>query len=171
MQWAITTPLEERPTLLPECALAKKLFLYLYGTRRVFNLRQSLSPPSTVVERSKGMNRLLLLEHWGRGFEYHLSHACLCAFILCVGTGLATGWSPVQGVLPTVYRIKKLKKRPRSKGLYSHKERESTLTFLQCWTSEFIICLLPDCAPLIKVFVITGVQSLYEFYLVIMIVS
>jgi hypothetical protein len=37
---------------------------------------------------------------------------------LCVGSGLATGWSPVQGTLPTVYRIKKLKKRPRpNKGL------------------------------------------------------
>jgi hypothetical protein len=34
--------------------------------------------------------------------------------VLCVGSDLATGWSPVQGVLPTVYRIKKLKKRPRS---------------------------------------------------------
>jgi hypothetical protein len=34
-----------------------------------------------------------------------------------VGSGLATGSSPVQEVLPTVYRIKKLKRRPRSKGL------------------------------------------------------
>jgi hypothetical protein len=30
--------------------------------------------------------------------------------VLCVGSDFATGWSPVQGVLPTVYRIKKLKK-------------------------------------------------------------
>jgi hypothetical protein len=37
-----------------------------------------------------------------------------CVYILCVGSGLATGWSPIQGVLPTVYRIKKLIKRPRS---------------------------------------------------------
>jgi hypothetical protein len=29
--------------------------------------------------------------------------------VLCAGRGLAVGWSPVQGVLPTVYRIKKLK--------------------------------------------------------------
>jgi hypothetical protein len=35
----------------------------------------------------------------------------ICA-LLCVGSGLATGWSPVQGVLPTVYRITKLKKQP-----------------------------------------------------------
>jgi hypothetical protein len=34
--------------------------------------------------------------------------------VLCVGSGLATGWSLVQGVLPTVYRINKLKNRPRS---------------------------------------------------------
>jgi hypothetical protein len=34
--------------------------------------------------------------------------------ILCVGSGLAMGWSSVQGILPTVYRIMKLKNRPRS---------------------------------------------------------
>jgi hypothetical protein len=43
---------------------------------------------------------------------------CLRLFCVCVvlylGSGLATGWSPVRGVLPTVYRIKKLKKRPKS---------------------------------------------------------
>jgi hypothetical protein len=38
--------------------------------------------------------------------------------VMCIGRGLATGLSPVQRVLPTVYRIKKLKKRPRpNKGL------------------------------------------------------
>jgi hypothetical protein len=34
---------------------------------------------------------------------------CVC-FALYVGSRIAMGWSPVQGVLPTVYRIKKLKK-------------------------------------------------------------
>jgi hypothetical protein len=38
---------------------------------------------------------------------------CVCV-VLCAGSGLATGWCPVQGDVPTVYRIKKLKKRPRS---------------------------------------------------------
>jgi hypothetical protein len=33
--------------------------------------------------------------------------------VLCVGSGLATGWSPVQWVVPIVYKTKKLKKRPR----------------------------------------------------------
>jgi hypothetical protein len=56
-----------------------------------------------------GINCLRSLEHWDRGFEAHSSHGCLCA---C--SGLAMGWSPVQGVLPAVYRVKKQKKRQRS---------------------------------------------------------
>jgi hypothetical protein len=35
----------------------------------------------------------------------------------------------MQRVLPTVYRIKKLKKRPRSEGLYSHREKRNTYNF------------------------------------------
>jgi hypothetical protein len=35
--------------------------------------------------------------------------------VLCIGSGLATGSSPVQGALPIVYRINKLKKRTRPK--------------------------------------------------------
>lgn len=39
----------------------------------------------------------------------------------CVERGLATRWSPFQGVPPNVYRIKKMKNRPRlRKELYSH---------------------------------------------------
>jgi hypothetical protein len=62
------------------------------------------------------------LEHWGREFESHSRHKCLYALlyirvVLCVGSCLATGWSPVKAVLPTVYRVKKLKKRPMPKGL------------------------------------------------------
>jgi hypothetical protein len=66
-----------------------------------------------------GMNSLRSLEHWDRGFESRSRHGCLCVFIvLCVGRSLETGLSPVQGVLLTVYRIKKLWKRPRpNKGL------------------------------------------------------
>jgi hypothetical protein len=41
------------------------------------------------------------LEHWGRDFESHLRHGiCLrlfCVYIvLCVGSGLAMGWCPVE---------------------------------------------------------------------------
>jgi hypothetical protein len=39
--------------------------------------------------------------------------------VLCVGSGLATGWSPVQGVLPTVHRIMELQNQTGpNKGLY-----------------------------------------------------
>jgi hypothetical protein len=71
------------------------------------------------------MDCLRSLEGWDRGFKSHSGHGCLhcvrtfcVCVVLCVGSGLATGWSPVQGVLPTMYRIKKLKKWPRpNKGL------------------------------------------------------
>jgi hypothetical protein len=61
------------------------------------------------------MNCLRPLKHWDRGFESHLKHGCLCAFILCLccpvcaDSGPATGWSAVQIVLPSVLKLKKLK--------------------------------------------------------------
>jgi hypothetical protein len=33
---------------------------------------------------------------------------CVCV-LLCAGSGLATGWSPVRGVLPAVYRLRNWK--------------------------------------------------------------
>jgi hypothetical protein len=44
---------------------------------------------------------------------------CVCV-VLCVGRSLATGWSPVQGVLPTVYGWRNWKKRPRSTSAVEH---------------------------------------------------
>jgi hypothetical protein len=41
---------------------------------------------------------------------------CVCV-VLCAGSRHATFWSPVQGVPPTVYRIKKLKSGQGSQGL------------------------------------------------------
>jgi hypothetical protein len=80
---------------------------------------------NSVECRSQWTSRLRH-ERWDRGFESHSRHGCLyyvrlfcVCILLCVGSSLATNWSPVQGVLPAVYRIKKLKKRPRpNKGLY-----------------------------------------------------
>jgi hypothetical protein len=37
---------------------------------------------------------------------------CIC--VLCIGSCLVTDWSPAQGVLPTVHRLRNWKKRPRS---------------------------------------------------------
>jgi hypothetical protein len=52
------------------------------------------------------MNCLRSLERWGHGFESHSRHGCLRLFCVFVGDGLATGWSPVQGVLPTVLGLR-----------------------------------------------------------------
>jgi hypothetical protein len=50
--------------------------------------------------------------------EAWMSVCVYSVFVLsCVGSCLVTGWSPVQGDLETLYRIKKLKKWPRPKGL------------------------------------------------------
>jgi hypothetical protein len=54
------------------------------------------------------MNCLRWLERCDRGIESHSMHVCLCMLlfcvcvVLCVDSGLATGWSLVQGVLPSV---------------------------------------------------------------------
>jgi hypothetical protein len=50
------------------------------------------------------MNCFRSLECWNHGFESHSKHGCLCVrlfcvcFVLCVGSGIATGWSLVQEV-------------------------------------------------------------------------
>jgi hypothetical protein len=41
---------------------------------------------------------------------------CVCV-VLCVGRGLGTGWSPVQGVVPTVYRSRNWKSGQGPQGL------------------------------------------------------
>jgi hypothetical protein len=55
-----------------------------------------------------------------------------CVYVvLCVGSGFPNGWSSVQGVLPTVYRIKKLKEMPRpNNGLQSRNIIEQKKPFL-----------------------------------------
>jgi hypothetical protein len=84
--------------------------------------------PITVAERSKAWtvfarsNAGIVGSNLTEGKDVCVRLFCVGG-VLCVGSGLATGWSLVQGVLPTVSRIKKLKKRPRSnEGLYSHRE-------------------------------------------------
>jgi hypothetical protein len=97
-------------------------------------LRHKPSSPA----RTLGSWVLIPLEAWKSVCVYSV---CV---VPCVGSGLATGWSPVQGVLPIVYRIKKLKNRLRSKGLYNHRERD--INFIswfpllqQSWISPFDI--------------------------------
>jgi hypothetical protein len=57
-----------------------------------------------------GIYSLRLFGSRDRGFESHSGNGCfvcVCAFfcvcvVLCLGRGLATSWSPLQGVLPSV---------------------------------------------------------------------
>jgi hypothetical protein len=72
------------------------------------------------------MNCLRPLKRWVMGSNPNQGmDVCVRLFcvwvVLCVGWGLATGWSPVQGVLPAVYRLRNIKNWPRyNKRLWSH---------------------------------------------------
>jgi hypothetical protein len=78
---------------------------------QVPNTEATQSKAWTVFARS---NTGILGSNPTRGMDVCARLFCVCV-VLGVGSGLATGSSPVQKVLPTVYTIKKLKKRPRSK--------------------------------------------------------
>jgi hypothetical protein len=78
------------------------------------------SQPITVAAPSKAWiflarsNAVIVGSKPTQGMDVCVRLFCVCV-VLCVGSGLATSWSPVQGDIPTVYRIKKLKNRPRFK--------------------------------------------------------
>jgi hypothetical protein len=109
IQWTVSTPsiqlrgmvLRHKGNVLsvsthPSCAKAKNTLNYII-----------IPLSSSADHRGRALRSL---EHWDRGFESHSRHGCLCAFILfvlsCIGSGLATGWSPVQGVLLTVLKLR-----------------------------------------------------------------
>jgi hypothetical protein len=79
------------------------------------------TPPITVAARSKAWtvfarsNTGIVGFNPTRGMDISVRLFCLCV-VLYVSSGHATGWSPDQGDLPTVYRNKKLKNRRRSNG-------------------------------------------------------
>jgi hypothetical protein len=84
-----------------------------------------------------GISCLLPLEHWSPEFESH----SMCLYSVSVGSGLATGSSPVQGVTPTVYRITKLKKkRPRPK-------KRAVEPLMNEWTDDSIVTDLINALP------------------------
>jgi hypothetical protein len=49
---------------------------------------------------------------------------CVYAFILCLGRGLATSRSPVQGAIPSVKMIKKLRNQPYAPKWEQEVEKE-----------------------------------------------
>jgi hypothetical protein len=70
--------------------------------------------PITMAARSKAWtvfarsNTRIVGSNPAQGMDVCVRLFCVC-FVLCVGSCLLTGWSPVQGALPTVYRIKNWK--------------------------------------------------------------
>jgi hypothetical protein len=84
--------------------------------------------PITVAARSKAWtvfarsNTGIVGSNLTRGMDVCVRVFCVFV-VLCVGSGLATGWSPVKGVLPTVYRLRNWKsgqgpQRPSHRYLY-----------------------------------------------------
>jgi hypothetical protein len=80
----------------------------------------------------------------------------LFCVVLCGGSGLATDWYSVQGVLPTVFRIKKLKKRPRpNKRLWSHNNNNNN-----GWKSRHSEDFILFCIS-ISMFGVTNIMQLF----------
>jgi hypothetical protein len=92
-----------------------------YNTRLhiAFIFMQIIYVPITLAARFRAWNAFtrsiagIVGSNPTQGMDVCVRLFCVCV-VLCVGSCLATGSSPVQGVLPTMYRIKELKKRPRS---------------------------------------------------------
>jgi hypothetical protein len=87
----------------------------------------SMREPITVAARSKAWtvfshsNTGIVGSNSTQGTDVCLRLFCVCV-VLCVGSGLATGWSHIQGVLPTVYGIRNWKScQSPTKGLQSHR--------------------------------------------------
>jgi hypothetical protein len=103
-------------------SLWDQLSVYIYNTPFIFGFLYgpwpirvaALSKSWTIFAR---LNSGVVGSNPTQGIDVCVRLYCVCV-VLCVGTGLAKGWSPVQGVLQTVYRINKVKKRSRSKGLW-----------------------------------------------------
>jgi hypothetical protein len=77
--------------------------------------------PITVTAQSKARtvfarsNAGIMGSNPTRGMDVCVNLFCVCV-VLCVGSGLAKGWSPVQGVLSTVYRLRNWKLAKVHKG-------------------------------------------------------
>jgi hypothetical protein len=77
--------------------------------------------PIAVSARSKAwtvflrLNPAIVGSNPTRGMDVCVCLFCVCV-VLCVGSGLATDWSPVQAVLLTVYRLRNWKAAEVHKG-------------------------------------------------------
>jgi hypothetical protein len=108
-------------TGLPFTWLVRSHNVLQFGVRSTvsgpFSQQSSISPV-TVAERSKTCTVIARADAGTVGSSqtqgmdvYYL--CCVCVFLcLCTGRGVATSWSPVQGVLPTVlYLVTEVKRK------------------------------------------------------------
>jgi hypothetical protein len=103
--------------------LRRFAFRSVYGRKtlpilKFIKIIQSLTlyGPVTVAARSKAWNVFARLNTGivGSNPARGMDVCVYSVFVLsCVSSGLATGWSPAQGVLPTVYKCKIKKPRKR----------------------------------------------------------
>jgi hypothetical protein len=102
----------------------------IFITAGIYSYHYVFEGPITVTTRSKAwtvfarLNAGIVGSNPTRGMDVCVRLFCVCVD-LCVDGGLATGWSSVQGVLPTVYTIKKLKKRRRSNNVEPQIDRQT----------------------------------------------
>jgi hypothetical protein len=113
---SVWTLLIERRIEVQTIALSNCLLLFSHTAFIQLEIAKSRdsSPPITVAARSKPWN-VFARSNTGfvglnptLGIDVCVRLFCVCV-VLCVSTGLAMGWSSVQGIKPTVYKIKKLK--------------------------------------------------------------
>jgi hypothetical protein len=78
----------------------------LYSVDLLFDINGKVhsSLPITVAARSKAWTVFARSDAGivGSNLTQGMVVWCVYAFILCLGSGLSTSWSPVQGVLPSV---------------------------------------------------------------------
>jgi hypothetical protein len=99
------------------CAVASYCVVYSV----VFiSVRWIYCPPITVAARSEAWN---VFSHSNAGIvgSNPIQGIDVCVYSMfvlpCVGTGLASGWSRVQGILPTMCKIKKWRETKRYRGV------------------------------------------------------
>jgi hypothetical protein len=110
--------------MLPHCTL--KTDRYQLSSLIQWSLYRSefRKEPITVAARSKTWTVLacsnagIVCSNPTRGMDVCVRLLYMFYVVLRIGSGLATGWSPIQGVLPTVYRSRNWKSdRGSTKGL------------------------------------------------------
>jgi hypothetical protein len=105
----------------------------------------SFSMPVTVAERSRACNVFarseaeIVVSNPTQGMDVW----CVCAFfcvcvVLCLGRGLATSWSPVQGVLPSVkwsrnWEISPVLQNCSSSKAWSKKRKKYSFSVISKW--------------------------------------